>query len=226
MRLNFLLVIVILISSLTVAHANDAATPKDIEKADDAQTIFNGIKTRYATIGFSARFHQFSTLKAMDIVDTASGSIIVKRPGKMRWAYEAPESQMIVSDGQFLWVYRPQDNQVMVGKAPTFFGNGKGAGFLSDLSSLQKHFEISREADTPAGDYRLNLKPMEKNQEIAGIHLIITKETFDIIEIITVNIYEDETRITLSDTQFQDEIDDTIFSFKIPDGVDVIELDQ
>lgn len=226
MRLNFVFGIAILIFSVTVAHADDSSSPTTNEKKIDDQAIFTGIEKRYGAIGFSARFHQFSTLKAMEIVDTASGSIIVKRPGMMRWTYEVPEKQIIVSDGQHLWVYRPQDNQVMVGKAPTFFGNGKGAGFLSDLTSLQKQFEISREKDTPAGDYRLNLKPREKSQEITGIHLIVTKETFDITEIITVNLYEDETRIKLSDIRFQDEIDDTIFSFDIPDGVDVIEIDQ
>ncbi len=226
MRLNFVFNIVILIFSIAVVHSEDLPSPQATDKIIDEQAILTGVEKRYAAEGFSARFRQFSTLKAMDIVDTASGSIVVKRPGKMRWMYEVPEKQTIVSDGHHLWVYRPQDKQVMVGKTPTFFGNGKGAGFLTDLTSLQKQFEISREKDTPAGDYRLNLKPREKTQEISSIHLIVSKKTFNITEIITVNIYGDETRIEFSEIQFKKKIDDAIFTFNIPDGVDVIEIDQ
>ncbi len=225
MRLNFVFNMVILIFSVAVAHSEELASPKATDAIIGEQAIFAGIEKRYAVGGFSARFHQFSTLKAMEIVDTASGSIIVKRPGMMRWTYEIPEKQTIVSDGHHLWVYRPQDNQVMVGKAPTFFGNGKGAGFLSDLASLQTQFDISRGKDTPAGDYRLHLTPKEKSQEISSIHLIVAKKTFNITEIITVNIYGDETRIEFSEIRFQKKIDDAIFTFDIPDGVDVIEID-
>ncbi|RTZ96044.1 MAG: outer membrane lipoprotein carrier protein LolA [Deltaproteobacteria bacterium] len=226
MRFNTIFRMVILIFFATAAHAGEVSSPPAREVTGSEQKIIAGIEKRYAAIGFSARFHQFSTLKAMEIVDTASGSIIVKRPGMMRWTYEAPEKQTIVSDGRQLWVYRPQDNQVMVGKTPAFFGNGKGAGFLADLTSLKKQFDISREKDTPEGDYRLTLAPKEKTQEISAIHLIVAKETFTITEIITVNIYGDETRIQFSDIQFQEKIDNTVFSFDIPDGVDVIHLDQ
>lgn len=195
------------------------------EKTVD-QAIFEGIEKRYAAIGFQARFDQMSTLKALDITDTASGEILVKRPGMMRWMYEIPEKQIIVSDGHHLWIYLPNHNQVMVGRAPTFFGNGRGAGFLSDLTSLREHFGISREADTAAGDYHLKLIPRKENQDITSVHLIVRKRTFDIVEIITYNLYDDETRITLSDIRFKDEIDNARFKIDIPDSVDVVEMEQ
>ncbi len=39
-------------------------------------------------------------------------------------------------------------------------------------------------------------------------------------------MYDDETRIKLSDIRFKDEIDNTQFKLDIPDDVDVVELDQ
>lgn len=226
MRFNLVAGIMIMAFFVSIAFADDSSSsdPAGIKPVDPA--IFSGIEKRYAAIGFSARFDQMSTLKAMDITDTASGTILVKRPGMMRWTYEIPEKQVIISDGQHLWIYRPQDNQVMMGKAPVFFGNGRGAGFLSDLTSLREHFDISREMDTAEGDYHLKLSPRKKNHDITTIHLIITKETFNITEIITYNMYDDETRIKLSDIRFKDEIDDARFKFDITDGVDVVEMDQ
>ncbi|MEJ2661987.1 MAG: outer membrane lipoprotein carrier protein LolA [Desulfobacteraceae bacterium] len=49
--------------------------------------ILDGLEKRYAGPGFSAKFFQESMLKAMQISDTAEGSLTVKRPGKMRWEY-------------------------------------------------------------------------------------------------------------------------------------------
>ena len=94
------------------------------------------------------------------------------------------------------------------------------------MTSLRKQFGISQEKDTTAGNYHLKLSPLNKNQDITSVHLIITKETFDITEIITYNMYDDETRIKLFDIRFKDEIDNTQFKFAIPDGVDVVEMDQ
>ena len=226
MRFNLVTGLMITVFFVGIAFAGDSPSsdPAGTKPVDPA--IFSGLEKRYAAIGFSARFHQLSTLKAMGLTDTASGTILVKRPGMMRWTYEIPEKQVIVSDGQHLWIYRPQDNQVMRGKAPAFFGNGRGAGFLSDLTSLRKQFDISQEKDTTAGDYHLKLSPLNKNQDITSVHLIITKETFDITEIITYNMYDDETRIKLSDIRFKEEIDNAQFKFDIPAGVDVVELDQ
>lgn len=226
MRVSIFIVWVVALFLVVPASADQTTPPKQNELKPVDKAIYEGIEKRYSGAGFSARFEQMSTLKAMEITDTAEGTIVVKRPGKMRWVYEAPEKQEIVSDGDRLWIYRPQDNQVMVGKAPNFFGDGRGAGFLSDLTSLREQFDIFREADTTEGQYHLKLMPHRQNQDITTIHLIIDKETYHVAEVITYNIYEDETRIKLIDIFFSDDIEDQQFSFKIPPGVDVVAIDE
>ena len=44
--------------------------------------------------------------------------LLVKKPGKMRWEYTAPEEKLFVSDGVKLYSYIPQDKQVIVGARP------------------------------------------------------------------------------------------------------------
>jgi outer membrane lipoprotein carrier protein len=128
--------------------------------------IIKGIETRYSASGFSTRFFQTSTLKAMEITENASGIMMVKRPGMMRWEYDEPERQLVVTDGNKLWVYRPDDNQVMVGEAPVFFGDGKGAGFLSDIERVRDNFVITLDGMTKNSHYRLKLVPKKKTFEI------------------------------------------------------------
>jgi len=192
----------------------------------ELENILARVETRYAATGFSGTFKQVSTLKAMQITDHASGKIFVKRPGKMRWVYEQPDRQIIISDGVSLWIYRPDDYQVMVGKAPEFFGKGRGAAFLSDMKQIRDQFSIFLEAPDDSGDYVLRLIPVEKNFDLSRIYLTISKSGFEITRITTYNEYEDETRIDLTDIEFVRNMDDALFHFDIPEGIDILQFDE
>ena len=188
--------------------------------------IIDRVEARYAAPGFSARFLQTSTLKAMEITDRASGRIFVKRPGMMRWEYEKPELQTIVTDGRRLWLYRPEDNQVMIGKAPAFFGDGKGAGFLADIRQIRRQFYITLENKIIDGNYSLKLFPITKTFDLAVVHLSIATQGFDVVRIVTYNSYGDTTRIDLSHIRPEQTLDDNLFTFPIPEGVEVLYLEE
>ena len=188
--------------------------------------IMDRVEETYLQTGFSADFIQESTLKALGITDTASGTILVKRPGMMRWEYNQPEKQLIITDGDMLWIYRPEDKQVITGNAPEFFKNGKGAGFLSDMKMLKKKFSITLENMDEKDDYILKLFPNENMMDVSYIYLSISKKTFLIHQIISYNSFEDETKIRLDHVQFQNEIDNIMFHFTIPEGIDVLRLDD
>lgn len=202
-----------------VASSADAGSPA-------LDQILKGIEKRYAGKGFSASFFQESMLKAMQITDTAEGHLTVKRPGKMRWEYTIPEQQSIVTDGKTMWIYRPADNQVMLGKAPAYFGRGKGAGFLSDIRLIRESFTIEQHPAENEDYYRLKLLPREPTQELADIILSVAKRTYQIDQVVSHNAYGDETRIVLSDFRFDIDPADDLFRFTIPAGADVVQMDQ
>jgi outer membrane lipoprotein carrier protein len=191
--------------------------------------ILEKVENKYKNSEFTADFIQRSTIKAMNITDTATGKVYIKYPGMMRWEYEKPERQIIITDADKLWIYRPKDNQVMTGKAPTFFRDGKGASFLSDIRIVRKKFDISLESNQPADSdlfYHLKLIPREKTLDISEIRLMVSRKTFNVLQVMTLNFYGDETRIDLVNFKFGVDIDDSLFSFTIPPGVDVIQIDE
>ncbi len=203
------------------AECKDNSHPLNLSQDE----IIDRIENRYATKGFSANFSQESTIKAMNITDTASGNLFVKAPGMMRWEYEKPDRQLIITDGKRLWVYRQDDNQVMVGRSPYFFGNGKGSGFLSDMKIIREKFNIALDDKSTGKYYVLKLIPKEKIFDISLIYLSISINTFDIVQIITYNLYNDETKIYLKNIEFKKHIDDSMFHFEIPEGADILQLD-
>ena len=188
--------------------------------------IITRVEHRYAASSFSADFFQASTIKAMEITDTASGKAFFKHPGMMRWEYEKPDKQIIITDSNTIWIYRPGDNQVMIGESPSFFGNGKGASFLADMKLIRKKFSITLEKSDRKGHRVLKLVPREKKFDLAVIYLAISAATFNVDEITIYNSYEDETKIELSNIQFKKNLKDSMFSFQIPQGVEVMQLEE
>jgi outer membrane lipoprotein carrier protein len=187
--------------------------------------ILDEVEKIYTKSGFSADFVQASTIKAMEITDSASGKLMVQYPGKMRWVYQSPEEQIIVSDGEHLWIYRPEDNQVLRGMADAFFGDGKGAGFLSDIRKIRDDFHITLE-DIRFGDfYSLMMAPRQKTWDLVRVNLLVSKENYRIVQVYTYNAYEDLTRIEFSNLEFNDAMDPSLFEFKIPANVDILELE-
>jgi outer membrane lipoprotein carrier protein len=188
--------------------------------------VIKKVEKHYSVSGFTADFSQTSSIKAMEITDSASGRAFFKRSGKMRWEYETPDPQMIITDGKTLWVFRPEDNQVMIGRAPSFFEGGKGFSFLSDMKVIRQKFSMVLEKETEEEFFVLKLLPREKTYDIVEIYLWISRKTFDVVRILTYNSYGDETRIVFNNIQLQENLDDSLFNFEISEGVEVLQLDE
>ncbi|MEE4608290.1 MAG: outer membrane lipoprotein chaperone LolA [Desulfobacteraceae bacterium] len=194
-------------------------------EAPGVEEILARLEARYAATGLEARFTQVSTLQAMDITDTAEGRLWIRRPGQMRWEYTAPEPQTIVTDGERLWIYRPLDRQVMIGSAPSFFGDGKGAGFLADIGQLRRQFDVSLNPDAAPSTHGLTLVPRHQQPDLVRVELEIAAADDTIETVTTFNAYGDKTRIVLKDVVFHDHLDDTLFQFEIPQGVEIVQMD-
>ena len=82
----------------------EPATKSETAALNSLEEILAKLETRYNAADFTASFSQESTLKALDITDTAAGKVWFKHPGMMRWEYEHPEKYAIISDGKNLWI--------------------------------------------------------------------------------------------------------------------------
>jgi len=228
-KLGVFLFLALSVMPVQTLFGQDSRKPSNAvikEKDQAVDRILDCVEKRYSGQGFSARFFQTSTLQAMKISDSANGQAYFKKPGMMKWEYIKPDRQQIITDGSTLWIYRPDDKQVTVGTFPSFFNNGKGAGFLSDISLIRKKFIVSIGESLVASETMLKLWPQEKNIDISVIHLTISAETFNVIRVVTYNAYGDETRIELTDIDFTSSQPDSTFHFTIPPGTDIVQMDQ
>ena len=86
-----------------VCAASTGATPdlKDVAAAVDAH--YNHLHS------LEARFTEL--YRGSGIERTESGTLWLKKPGKMRWEYRSPREKLFVSDGRDAWFYVPDDRQ-------------------------------------------------------------------------------------------------------------------
>ncbi len=213
--------------ALLVWLMSTAAAVGNTQEPPSASWVLQKLEKRYDCEGFSARFEQISTLKAMEITDTASGKAYFKRPGKMRWVYEKPNPQKIVTNGKKLWIYKPRENQVMVGKAPAIFGEGQGVNFLSGIKKFKKNYEFSLAQDRQQKNcYVLKLIPLKETLDLSAMYIYISKKDFKLAQIETVNPYDDTTIITFDNINLNRHFADDFFTFQIPVDADVVDLNH
>lgn len=215
-----------LIPMFFVLFSIHGAYSDTVNTADETvDQILNKLEKRFSGSGFSADFYQESPLQDIGIIESAAGKAYFKKQGKFRWEYTAPDPLHYISDGEKLWIHSPEDNNVWIGKTADFFGKKSSVSFLTDISQIRKKFHVTMSPKKSKTDWVLLLTPSaETGLGINKIFLSISKETGNISKIISFNISNAETRITLSNYNFTKTPGDSLFSFEVPKNANIIPL--
>lgn len=94
-----------------------------------------------ATHSAQANFTQEVQDKNGKRIQSASGTMQFKRPGKFRWVYQKPYEQLIVGDGRKFWMYDVDLNQVTVRKLDAALGSSPAA-LLSGSNEIERDFKL------------------------------------------------------------------------------------
>ena len=101
-----------------------------------------------------------------------SGTVLFKRPGRMRWEYESPEKKLFLSDGKTVWFYVPYDHTVTKApvkessdwRTPLALLTGK-----ADLSRLCGSLDLEEQKGVPAGHALLRCLPKGGKKAAAAV---------------------------------------------------------
>lgn len=172
---------------------------------------------------YRAEFEQTVTGRFGEVLQTATGTMHLKRPGRLRWNVDEPYPQLVVADGDYVWVYDPDLEQATVQPfADTV--QGTPAMVLTDTAALEDQFLVEA---TPRGDdasTRFVLTP----RETAGSDPLFRKVTLSfspdglLTALDVVDHLEQETRMAFLGGELNPVLESGLFRFEPPDGVDVI----
>jgi outer membrane lipoprotein carrier protein len=202
-----------------VSASPRAADPTPAELAAALQRKYDSIRD------FSAEFVHVYEGGVLRKQISERGTLLVKKPGKMRWEYTAPEKKLFVSDGLKMYSYIPQDKQVIVSSVPTGDDATTPTLFLAGKGNLTRDFTPSNVAPpkgAPAGSRALKLVPKTPQREYEWLTLVVDPSTLSIRGLVTTDAQDGVS--TFSFTNLKENIapSDKEFAFKIPRGVDVV----
>jgi outer membrane lipoprotein carrier protein len=214
---------VAVVMTMWIAFAGAAAT-----KAADqtASELAQALQRRIDAIkDFSTDFvhsYQGGVLKKQI---TERGHLLVKKPGKMRWDYTAPEPKQFVSDGLKLYSYVPQDKQVIVSPVGRDDDATTPALFLAGKGSLVRDFTPSL-VDLPMGlspgSRALKLVPKARERDYDWLVLAVDPSTLAIRGLVTSDAQGGTSTFSFLNLKENVGVADSEFVFRIPRGVDVI----
>ena len=185
------------------------------------------IQKQYQSIrSFSGHFIQSSHRADTETgPKKAEGLISFKRPGKMRWLYEAPEEQLLVTNGQTMWLYDPLLENVTIQKLEKIT-EGTALSFLLGLGNLQADFihrEISKNLLIGKDGLIVELKPKKSAANLAFIQLNVHPETYNLQTIALMDQQDNYRTIHLMNMKYNLEIEDNFFEFTVTNDMEVIE---
>jgi outer membrane lipoprotein carrier protein len=209
-----------LISVLTLAAIPILASAQTQPSAGE---LAKALQARYQKIGdFSADFVQTYRGGVLKTQTQERGTVVVKKPGKMRWVYTAPERKELVSDGKKLYWYQPEDKQVTVYDVPPEDQATTPALFLSGKGDIARDFTASYLTGGAAANPPLKLVPRRPEQEYEYLVVTVDPASLQIRTLTTRDRQGGESTLTFSNMKENRNPSDKDFVFRLPRGVNVV----
>jgi outer membrane lipoprotein carrier protein len=204
------------LAAACVAWTGAAPDLKDVAAAVDAH--YNHLHSLEA---------QFTELyRGSGIERSESGTLWLKKPGKMRWEYRSPREKLFVSDGRDAWFYVPDDRQARKMAAKKLEDIRSPLAFLLGKTKLEKELQgLSLAPDvTPLAQGNVVFRgvPTAYADQISEIMLEVTPE-HRMARIVISQVDGATTEYRFTDQKEDVPLADGRFQFKPPLGTETVD---
>lgn len=187
--------------------------------------------------GTDEHYNQLKTLKAdftevyqgPGVSRSESGTLWLKKPGRMRWDYRQPHEKLFLTDSHTAFFYVPGERQARKTPLKNLDDIRSPLRYLLGKTRLQKELEgLSLAPDlTPVhnGDFILRGVPKGMKDRISEVVLEISP-AFQIDRILIRETDGTTTDFIFSAMQENVPVQDSLFRFTPPPGVEVIEQSE
>ncbi len=175
--------------------------------------FLNGLDT------FTGEFEQSLVDVDGEVLDTTKGTLYLKYPGQFHWQYTEPYKQSLITDGVTLWVYDEDLEQVTIKEIKNELDNTPAA-ILSGSDNLHKHFDVVDKGSVEEIAL-IELNPRDEQNQFHSIRLGFEKN--NLVLMVMFDKLGQITRVDFTNTHRNKKLEDDLFTFTVPEGVDVID---
>ncbi len=196
---------------LTFAATLAAAQETAIAALD---TRLNGVQT------MSADVTQLILESDGAVLEESSIRMHLKKPGGFYWETLTPFPELVVTDGKTLWNYQPDLEQVVIEDWNSDRSQLAAQLLSGDTSALQADYVVSWEGEDKSLTV-FNLLPLDSESVYSDIAIHFNDRTLDMIHLESKN--GEQTVWQFNNVERNHPLEDQLFNFQPPDGVEVIE---
>ena len=154
-----------------------------------------------------------------------SGTLLLKKPGRMRWDYDEPHPKMFLTDGSTAWFYVPGEKQVRRTPVKQVEDLRSPLRYLLGKSKLEKEFVgltiVTDAKPVNGGDIVLRGEPKGIEERVSETLLEVTPDGM-ITRIVVEGTDGSVTEFRFLQQKENVQIADTRFKFVPPPGVEVV----
>ncbi len=193
--------------------------------AEDVKVRAKAVDNHYNRLrALQADFTQI--YRGNDAERTESGTLSLKKPGKMRWEYRSPKEKLFLSDGKNAWFYVPGDKQVRKTSVNKLDDLRSPLAFLLGKTKLEKELQgLSAAIDVPPlkpEDVVLRGVPKGLAERVGQIVLELTPDNY-IARIIIEELDGATTEYRFENQRENLDLSDNQFRFTPPPGTEIIQ---
>lgn len=151
-----------------------------------------------------------------------SGTLLLLKPGRMRWEYSSPAGKLFLLDGEWGWFYSRGDPQVQRVRAKELDDLRSPLRFLLGHTQLEKELNSVTLAPAGGGRFTLSGQPKGLEERMTRLTLTVTADG----TITGIEMEENDgarTRFTFTGETPNPEIPAGTFRFTPPAGVPVVD---
>jgi outer membrane lipoprotein carrier protein len=168
---------------------------------------------------FEAAFHQTLLDENGELLQESDGRVTVRHPGRFRWQTIEPAEQLVVSDGSTVWQYDPDLMQAVVRPQDKRADQIPSLLLSGDIEAVSRVCEITlAPADRKMESFLL--KPREDDGLFAALTIRFSDGVLHGLDI--QDGMGQRTVVGFSNFRRRKKLDDALFEFEPPAGVDVV----
>ena len=161
------------------------------------------------------------TYQGMGVKRSESGTLLLLKPGRMKWDYSSPSGKLFLLDGKFAWFYTRGDPQVQRIPAKELDDLRSPLRFLLGHTELEKEMDSLTVAAAGNGSFTLTGQPKGQEQRLRRLTLTVTSDG----TITAIELEETDgalTHFTFTGEQPNVAVPADTFHFTPPPGVPVV----
>ena len=116
------------------------------------------------------------TYQGMGMERTDSGTLLLEKPGRMKWEYDSPQGKIFLLDGKYAWFYSPGNPQVQRIAAKDLNDLRSPLRYLLGHTELEKEFANLTATPAPDDCFTLAGQPKDAQNRIARVALTVTAQ--------------------------------------------------